>query len=626
MRPRRPSFVTIAGSARALTLGTVLVEKPSRPVEFPMTVPRPRASLRVVASSVFLSLLSLAASAQATQQAALHTPAGRVARDGSVQGSVTTQASGAPVDNARMTLFRTNLSFFRETRSFADGTFSFANVPAGSFSLGVAAQGQGYQEIVVNVAGNAITSNFALTPETHVGAWSVIGDTSPEVFDGTDIGILRTDGTIMYCHDTQDPVLFDPVTGQKSFPPGSGTEQGCMNGTLLTDGGVLMVGGQSPSDPGAFTNAVAWVKRFTPLNFWVQQSNMLLAAGRWYPGLARLADGRLLVMGGGTAPAAQRTDTCEIYSPSTQTWAFTDTMNSPLEFPPSALLYTGKVLRTWGTSPELYDPSTAQWQATGGFNFASRGFPGHSDHSLIVLADGRAVAVGVSRVSQPAARMVEIYDPTSGQWSLGTNPSLVRMQAEVVHLPNGQIFVGAGDQETTAGAEPNVLGIVKRCDLLDPTTLGWRRIADMLAFREYHAVTLLLPDARVVTTGGTRIKFQVGPTTNAIEAYRPPYLFRGVRPQISAPADSTPSRGDTVSISVFPQTRLTSFVLMGLQSTTHWVDAGIPRRLVLPVTQDGASASLTLPADPNVLPLGWYMLFGMVDDIPSVARIVRVDA
>ena len=68
-----------------------------------------------------------------------------------------------------------------------------------------------------------------------------------------------------------------------------------------------------------------------------------------------------------------------------------------------------------------------------------------------------------------------------------------------------------------------------------------------------------------------------------------------------------------------------SAVLMGLQSTTHWVDAGIPRRLVLPVSQVGTQASVTLPADPNLLPLGWYMLFGMVDDIPSVGRILRVD-
>ena len=36
--------------------------------------------------------------------------------------------------------------------------------------------------------------------------------------------------------------------------------------------------------------------------------------------------------------------------------------------------------------------------------------------------------------------------------------------------------------------------------------------------------------------------------------------------------------------------------------------------------------SVTLPTDANVLPLGRYMLFVMVDDIPSVARIINVRA
>ena len=549
----------------------------------------------------------------------------RLGLPASISGSITVQASGVPVPQARVTVFRADLSFFRETRSLSNGSYSLAHLPTGSFLLGVARPGYAYQETSILLSAASSTHSFALAPETHAGTWSVIGDTSPEVFDGTDIGVLRPDGSVMFCHDTMDPVLFDPVSGQKSFPPGSGSEQGCMNGTLLEDGSVLMVGGQTPSDPGAFTNAIPWVKRFQPNNFWVQQSNMLLGVGRWYPGLARLSDGRVLVMGGGTAPSAQRTDTCEIYAPSTAAWGFTDTMNSPLEFPPCGLLYTGRVLRTWGSSPELFDVQSAQWQPTGGFVYPNRGFPGHSDHSLLVLSDGRAVAIGVSRVNQPTAVMSEFYDPASGQWSLGTSPSLVRMQCEVVYLPDGRILVAGGDKETTSGTEPNVLGCVKRSDLFDPTALSWRRVADALAFREYHAVTLLVPDGRVITTGGTRIKFQVGPTTNAIEAWSPPYLFRGVRPQISAPFDGTPARGSTIAFGVFPATKLTSVVLMGVQSTTHWVDGGIPRRLVLPVVQSGSTAVVTIPSDPNLLPLGWYFVFGMVDDIPSIARIVRID-
>jgi hypothetical protein len=399
-----------------------------------------------------------------------------------------------------------------------------------------------------------------------------------------------------------------------------------MNGTLLEDGSVLIVGGQSPADPGSFTNAVPWVKRFLPDNTWEQLEDLNLSAGRWYPGLARLSDGSLLAMGGGMSPDATRTNTCEKFNLSDWTWDWTGSMGSPNEFAPSALLYAGKVLRTWGTRPQLYDPVTGVWSDTGQFVFPNRGYPGHSDHSLVLLTDGRAIAVGVRRKDQPAAVMTEYYNPTSQTWSAGTSPDLSRMQAEIIYLPDGQIFVAGGDKEDAHGSEPNILGIVKRCDLFNPVSKSWRRVADTLEFREYHAVTLLVPDGRVLTTGGTWIKFQYGPTSANIDAYSPPYLFRGVRPTLSNLSDATPRRGETIQVDVFPATKLTSAILMGMQSTTHWVDAGIPRRLEFSLSQTGDTARIALPSDPDLVPLGWYLLFGMVDDIPAEGLALRVDA
>ena len=150
-------------------------------------------------------------------------------------------------------------------------------------------------------------------------------------------------------------------------------------------------------------------------------------------------------------------------------------------------------------------------------------------------------------------------------------------------------------------------------------------MADMNWFREYHAVTVLVSDGRVVMTGGTRIKFQFGPTSADIEAFSPPYLFRGVRPQITNISTSTPWRGQTISLSIAPNTLLTGVVLMGFETHTHWVNGGVPRRLVLSVTQSGQTVCVTMPANPNILPLGYYMLFAMVDDIPSMAQIIRIN-
>ena len=559
-----------------------------------------------------------------TSRIAPGNPATSSQRPGRVIGAIIDSTSSAPVPAARVTLFTPGINEFFEVRSDAAGTYAFRDVPAGSYRLGVASPGRDYREVGLQVGMGTVRFDVSLTPETQSGSWQVIGSTLPHLLDATDIGALLPDGQILYCHDTQDPIVFNPLAGNTAIFGPSGSEQGCMNTTHLDDGSILFVGGQDGSDPGRFRMAISWVKRYLPNNTWMQLADMLAPTGRWYPGLARLSDGSVLVFGGGTAPNAQRTDTAELFDPLTQNWSWVGQMGSANEFAPAALLHNGLVLRTWGADPELFDPLTNAWSAAAPLAFANRGFPGHSDHSLLVLSDGRALVVGVRGTAEPPPAMTEYYDPSVNTFTAGSSPTLVRYQGEVVYLPNGEVFYGAGDLGTTAGPEPNVLGIVKRCDLFDPFDGSWRRVADMPTFREYHGVTLLIPDGRVVTTGGTMIKFQVGPTTADIEAYSPPYLFRGVRPGLSGLSDTTPARGQTLNFEVFPDTQLTGAVLMGMQTTTHWVDGGIPRRLELDVSQVGSSASVSLPTDANLLPLGWYMLFGMVDDIPSEALVLRV--
>lgn len=530
-----------------------------------------------------------------------------------------------PLSGARVTLFDEALNFFREARTDQQGEYEFASVPPGVYRLGASALNLEYQEVGIEVVSGDVARSFTLGPETNPGRWTIVGNTLPEFFDATDIAILRADGKVFYCHDTVDPVLFDPATGQKSSPAGSSSEQGCMSGTVLLDGRILMAGGQDGDDPGNFRNAVRWVKTYSPAtNNWQSLPDLLNPTGRWYPGLARLSDGSLLIMGGGTRPNAQRTNTCERFDPASQTWSYTGSMVNPCEFPPSGLLFTGEVLATWWP-PQLYSPSSGQWRQTGNFVQPNRGWPDHSDHSLVVLSDGRALAIGVRKGPDGNTRIGEIYDPVTGQWSLTSNPGLVRFQTEVVQLPDGRVLVAGGETQVSPVPVPSVLGIVKWSDLYDAAKESWRRVADLNVFREYHAVTLLVPDGRVLTTGGTRIKFKYGPTSANIEAFEPPYLFRGVRPKIESVSSTTLRRGSRITANIAPTMQITSLVLMGTAATTHWVDGGTPRRLVLPMSQSAQTVAADLPVNPNVLPAGHYILFAMVDDIPSVGVIIRVD-
>lgn len=81
-----------------------------------------------------------------------------------VSGFVTNGAG--PVAGARVTLFSSDTSDFREARSAADGSFSFA--PAtGSYRLGAASVGRQYLEM--NVTGGQTGITMSLAPETQPG-------------------------------------------------------------------------------------------------------------------------------------------------------------------------------------------------------------------------------------------------------------------------------------------------------------------------------------------------------------------------------------------------------------------------------------------------------------------------
>jgi hypothetical protein len=169
---------------------------------------------------------------------------------------------------------------------------------------------------------------------------------------------------------------------------------------------------------------------------------------------------------------------------------------------------------------------------------------------------------------------------------------------------------------------------LKRADLYDPIADIWRRVADMGDYREYHAIMLLIPDGRVLITAGTRQPGLNPPSDSNkhIEAFSPPYLFRGVRPRIDSLSTARFTHGQTFTMNVSLTNAVTSVILIGLNAMSHWMNGGVPRLLSLNFTQVGAQVTAEIPGDPLVAPVGYYLLFAMVDDIPSVGQIVAIDS
>ena len=130
---------------------------------------------------------------------------------------------------------------------------------------------------------------------------------------------------------------------------------------------------------------------------------------------------------------------------------------------------------------------------------------------------------------------------------------------------------------------------------------------------------------RVLATGGAGGGSLFG-NDASIEAFEPPYLFRGVRPRIETISSTDLIAGGNFTMDVVNTIAVTKVVLVGARNSTHWVDGGPQRILPLNFTQSGSSLNVTLPSDTARLLPGYYLLFAMVDDIPSVACMVRVSA
>ena len=145
----------------------------------------------------------------------LFTPS--VLRSAEVAGLITRTADGTPVVNVRVTLFRPDLRFFREVRTGADGRYAIEAVPEGSYQLGAAALRLASSESPISVSGAAVTRDLTLAPETHAGRWSIVGNTTPELLDGTGSGSVLPTGELMVCHNEIEPVAFEAVARRSGF-------------------------------------------------------------------------------------------------------------------------------------------------------------------------------------------------------------------------------------------------------------------------------------------------------------------------------------------------------------------------------------------------------------------------
>ncbi len=179
---------------------------------------------------------------------------------------------------------------------------------------------------------------------------------------------------------------------------------------------------------------------------WTSTSSMSIA--RIYHTATLLTNGKVLVVGGQSADGSSISSlsSAELYDPATGDWTATGSMSGVRAFHTATLLANGKVLVAGGSgngginrlaSAEVYDPATGVWT-----DAASMGSARYL-HRATLLANGKVlVAGGVS--NSGALSSAELYDPTTGLWTSAGSMSVARFDHTATLLANGKVLVAAG--------------------------------------------------------------------------------------------------------------------------------------------------------------------------------------
>ena len=166
--------------------------------------------------------------------------------------------------------------------------------------------------------------------------------------------------------------------------------------------------------------------------------------------------GQILVAGGNSGDTI--TNTAEVFNPLTSAWTPTGSMNDArIEFQ-MVLLTNDVVLASGGSTPrgapnapqggptsnsEVWDPSTGIWTLTGNM------VQGRSDFRIVLLQNGNALAAGGVPGSAPLSQTAEIFNPSTLTWTATGSMNVGRLYFQMVTLPNGMVLAAGGITDGT---------------------------------------------------------------------------------------------------------------------------------------------------------------------------------
>ncbi|KAL0036357.1 hypothetical protein WJX77_003871 [Trebouxia sp. C0004] len=458
----------------------------------------------------------------------------------------------------------------------------------------------------------------------------------------------------------------------------------CSGHALLPDGSALIGGGMMVGmDAPYFQVGYQAVRVVDGINQNYSVVNEF-PTGRWYPSVATLPDGNMLVVGGaqiemigwgtsqspfgeGTPEDGSSTSTvqCTGYagnqpsdpSYSTPTYAVFDsttyrlsrqlTLSILLEtwpintYPFVTVLPSGSVLIIAGNQMEaLFMPAegASADNAIGSLptlpypvNFPQQGsmvllpLEGPNYDTQVMIAGGSSEYCATAM--SPASSMSLYVDVTPG-----ANHSVVqeqmafpRVMGDAVLLPDGTVFLCNGAQVGVGGGSGYGFSVANEAttiaEIYDPTKALGQRWSTVADSQIWR-----MYHSSAFLTSNAEVFIGGSETTAEYRAqiYTPSYLQNGKpRPYItSAPSSIDYNVGFSVGFS--NTTSLDRVVLNRLASSTHGNHFD-QRQIVLGCSTTGFSSSCLSPPNSSVAPPGQYQLFASFQGVPSKASIVTLN-
>ncbi|PGH12647.1 hypothetical protein AJ79_04145 [Helicocarpus griseus UAMH5409] len=470
---------------------------------------------------------------------------------------------------------------------------------------------------------------------------------------------------------------YDPETNTVA-PLAYKTNSFCSGGVFLDDGRLINLGGNAPLpflDPtiGDGFRGIRYLSRPLDTDKWDgmpwDEPGYKLSTNRWYASAQVLRDGTVFVVSGslnGFNPSVSENNN--------PTYEFLDKDGIPygesilfpiLEenqpyymYPFLHLLKDGNVFVFVSRSSEVFDAYARRTvkklpDLPGDY----RTYPNTGGSVLLplrpengwepeVMICGGGAYVDITSPSDPSCGRIKPLAPDP-EWELELMPA-GRVMVEGMMLPDGTMLwingCSHGAQGFGIAKDPAYDALIYYPEA--PAGHRWNVGATSEIARMYHSVALLLLDGTVMVAGSNPVEQPIlvpNPDNEAeayvtefrVEIYTPHYFLDGKKeiqpydvnlPAIRLPADS---RRFIVNFKVYGEAEELKVVLYHGGFATHSLHMG---HRMLYLEHEGFRPGrrrqkilATMPPDNNVAPPGPYVIYIVVDGVPSVGQFVKVE-